>query len=339
VRMRASEWVATSVDTNQGARTMAMSRSLAVPKAALLEKQAPVLLVLSATHRPDVALLRAGVLSTRLGTSLHVIGVMPPHTQNNVLFPQRNLPQGLAAMNEESTATKRLWRWCNRKLLRPLRPGDVAVHRGSLSRCAIESARQLEAQLLIIPDDDVTGGAEITRIVDAAGVPVLVSRYPQPANMIVAASDLSLERVPVLRQGVALGETVGASVLFLHNVVPVASMPVVRPGEGMPILPLWPFDETGLQEKQRARLRKAASDIGQDVEIEVLDATDTVDAILGVARKHGADVVIVGHRNKSWVGRMFGEHVAAGVVNRARRSVLVVPIVDGTSVRSRGRHR
>ena len=51
-----------------------------------------------------------------------------------------------------------------------------------------------------------------------------------------------------------------------------------------------------------------------------------VEAILQEARVQDADLVVVGTRSKSWLARVLTGSVAARVVNRANRSVLVTPL-------------
>ncbi|MBK8259309.1 MAG: universal stress protein [Polyangiaceae bacterium] len=50
--------------------------------------------------------------------------------------------------------------------------------------------------------------------------------------------------------------------------------------------------------------------------------------VLGEAREHNADLVVVGTRKRTWFDRLVAGSVAEQIVNRAKRSVLVTPLDD-----------
>lgn len=56
----------------------------------------------------------------------------------------------------------------------------------------------------------------------------------------------------------------------------------------------------------------------------VLAVGDPADAIVGVAAENNADLIVVGTREHSFLGRIFGQSVSEGVTRQASCDVLVV---------------
>jgi nucleotide-binding universal stress UspA family protein len=54
------------------------------------------------------------------------------------------------------------------------------------------------------------------------------------------------------------------------------------------------------------------------------DAGDPVSAILDAANQHHVDVIVVGHRERGWLDRLFSSSVSGDVTKRAEVPVLVV---------------
>jgi nucleotide-binding universal stress UspA family protein len=68
----------------------------------------------------------------------------------------------------------------------------------------------------------------------------------------------------------------------------------------------------------------AATKAGVPSAQPVGETGDPVEAILGAAEQHGADVIVVGSHERSWLSRLFDRSVADGIVRSADRPVLVV---------------
>jgi nucleotide-binding universal stress UspA family protein len=230
----------------------------------------------------------------------------------------------MATVGQTAAIVRRTWRWCNSKLLKPLPQEHIFVREGTLARVAISVAQQIEASAVVVSGADTASGADIMTIVAEAKVPVLVSRKAQPSESIVAATDLLNESVPVLRRGVQLSTATDNEITFVHNVEPRPQYFVGTVDRGGFVIELPPEPER--VKLKEDRLRKIAAELGSDINTVIANKEDTANAILAVARRNQADLVVVGRHHRTWIERVFGENVAAAVVERAERSVLVVPI-------------
>jgi len=293
------------------------------PSTALEQAVPPVVLVMSAEIRPRIALWRASVFAKRMGARLFVVACLPDDKRVNMLFPHRHLAEAEKNINSEDAVRRRVWRWCNKK---PVAPAAVMVGRGDLSACAASVATKLKAQLVVLSALDDVSGRDVTAIVEDAGVSVMLSRATRPRNAVIAATDMTLQDFPVVRKGVVVAELLGAPLTIVHNVEPQMPAQAVIAADGAMFLPLVPATEKAKARERRAnRLRAVAARFG-GVEAKVLEDVDTIGAILGFAKSQQADMVIVGHRRRSWLVRVFGKSVASNVINRSIRSIMVVPV-------------
>jgi nucleotide-binding universal stress UspA family protein len=165
-------------------------------------------------------------------------------------------------------------------------------------------------------------GTLVTTLAHASGVPVVVLRPATSQHAIVAATNLEEVDYPVLRKAIELGEQLHERVIPVHNVTPLSV--VVSPDSMLPPITVWPG--RGETEVRRVRLAHAVDQLHIAARGLVANDVNPAEAILRVARVEDADVVIVGAHPRSWFGRLVSGSVAAQVVNRARRSVLVVPL-------------
>ncbi|MFH1553758.1 MAG: universal stress protein, partial [Pseudomonadota bacterium] len=202
----------------------------------------------------------------------------------------------------------------------------VLTVKGDLTACAVSVAAQIDAQLIVFSELEGLGGREVTAMVEDTGISVMLSRTAMPSNAVVAATDMTLREFPVLRKGAVVAERLGAPLTVVHNLEPQVSPPAMIAADGTAFLPVMPLAERAKVRTRRATRLKTLGSKLPSVQTTILQESDTVNAVLGLAKSQQADLVIVGHRRRSWLGRVLGESVARGVVNRSVRSVLVVPI-------------
>lgn len=92
--------------------------------------------------------------------------------------------------------------------------------------------------------------------------------------------------------------------------------------------PYGPADESALDEalaEEEAQAEAvAARQAPRDAEVEVVFG-ETVEAILRAADDEDADVVVVGHHDKGFLGRLLDGSVSERVTRQSTRPVLVVP--------------
>lgn len=308
--------VALSSDSPRTPRTL--------PLAAAGAQRPVVLFALFEDGRPTASLLRAVALARVLDADLHVLRVLPELTRVNTLFPQNNVMDAVRTV-ERTLQTNRATRAWLRSCLHE-EESDVehfAVAHGGFVEKVAEHAAELDALLIVVPPREGRMGRTITSLASTSGVPVLVARAATKDETIVAATDLESEGYPVLRRAAQLGQQLDAPVIAVHNVNPMSV--VVGIDMAWPVTVL-PGDPT--REARRARLMRATDKLPADARAVVRNEVNPVDAILAEARQHDADLVVVGTRKRGWFDRLVGGSVAAQVVNRAKRSVLVTPLND-----------
>ena len=141
---------------------------------------------------------------------------------------------------------------------------------------------------------------------------------------IVAALDFSDATPRVLDQAVGLARAFGAELHLLHT---------VDPGPDYAIYGFGPveFPDADITERAREasdkRLADLAAAAGLD-EAKVHTATLSAmpaEGILGYARDHAADLIVLGAHGHGVLTSMFVGSVAQGVVRRAEFPTMVVP--------------
>lgn len=310
------------------ATNLALARSSDVartPRAAALVAptavRPAVLFALFEQGCPTASLLRARALSRVLDAELHVMRVLPEFARVNALFPQNNVLDAVRTVERTLQANRSTREW----LASCLGDDDAAVERfsiahGNFVEHVAGQATELDAVLIIVPPCDWPMGHTVTSLAAAAAVPVLVAREATRDETIVAATDLESDGYPVLRLAAQLGQQLDAPVVALHNVNPVSCVGVAWP---MIVLPAVPAVEA-----RSARLSQVWANLSFGASAVIRDEFNPVDAILWEARKRDADLLVVGTRRRGWFDRLVTGSVAAQVVNRAKRSVLVTPLDD-----------
>ena len=209
--------------------------------------------------------------------------------------------------------------------LRRSRPWNLARARRSISSprsTAASSARwcmaaiTLPAWLIVVPRHAAFGGWAARRVALCAGVPVLVASRSTTNGGIVAASDLADQFYPVLRRGAELGERLQTVVTFIHNLKAGTDRPAPTAAERLA--------ETFAD--KLSELRRAGRSFGLECPSVVMTRSDPEDAILDLAQRQRADMIVVGTRGHAPRTGPTHDSVAASVIERADRSVLVLPL-------------
>jgi nucleotide-binding universal stress UspA family protein len=274
----------------------------------------PVLIALSATDNRDDALVRAALFARVFDAELQVLRVAALPTEPPETKPGSNAEGAFSVLRREHILVQRTWRWCNRRLVSPILPVQVSVRFGEFSGAVTWFAREIGPQMVVIPGSDVHGGEEVLKIAANTLAPVLVSRPARTGETLVAATDLSSERVPVLAFGSMIGSRLGSCVVFVHNVLRT------EPDAG--------DHAAELIRSRENTLRSHAAELGPDIECVVSSSPDTAGAVLRAAAAAEADLLVVGVRHKTWLEGVFGAGVAARVIERTDASVVAVPF-DG----------
>jgi nucleotide-binding universal stress UspA family protein len=274
-------------------------------------------LALSSASAPTQTLLRARALADGLGGVLHVVRVLPEANATPAVASHATFPELLCSVERTLTAHRTTRAWMRAALPDGCGVDRFAILHGDFVDRIAVYAREADAHLILIAADDDDGGL-VTRLAAITGTPVLASRTAAKSQTIVAATDLRHPDYPVLHFAAALGRQLQTSVIAVHNFrLDAAEQQPEGDGPGVPSHPH--------HAARLARLQQASQRLPAATRVIVRQEHDPVDAILDQARAEQADLVVVGARSRAWFERS-GRGVASLVVNRARRSVLVIPV-------------
>lgn len=278
-----------------------------------------VLFVTMVASRPTHALVRAVALARRLDATLTVVvAPLPRLRPSSLLFPHRASRSELVALGDAAALDDKLaWVTC-------LAPGSrTLVVEGVVTRVAIEACGELEADLVVVSDEDLASPLDLAEIAEETGAPTLLARAAAGGDAVIAATDLRHADTPVLRTAADLGARLEAAVIAVHNVPVLAVQPMTPLGPALTAPPT----VSELADRSDA-LDHATAQLATPIDRVLACEPRTVDAVLGAARARSADVVVVGTHTRSWLARLLFGSTARDVLSRARRSVLVVPIED-----------
>lgn len=137
---------------------------------------------------------------------------------------------------------------------------------------------------------------------------------------IVIATDGSAGAAEVVAVGLELAAEQAANVTFVHVLPPDD---YIVSGRGGPVLPKphhVDLDESETALKEAANAAEAA---GVSYSLERISG-DTVDEIVAVAGALDADMIVIGSRGRGTVASALLGSVSRGVLDKAKRPVLVV---------------
>jgi nucleotide-binding universal stress UspA family protein len=177
------------------------------------------------------------------------------------------------------------------------------------------------ARLIIVDAQEGSTSALLASVAHGTRAAVLVARDPRPDGVILAATALRTSHDDVLEAGAELASQVKMAFVAMHNVAPVSL------GVGPEIATLMSLPQHSTQHRLRT-LDQAASALRSGAQTVVTRRCDPVDAILREAHIRDADLIVIGTRRRAWWRRLTGQGVTARLVNRAGRSVLIVPLTE-----------
>lgn len=274
-----------------------------------------VLLVLREGDCAPSCLQRTYDLTCALRAELQVLRVLPAPSSWLRVFRQDR-----AKAREEARGCLRATRfWLANAFGEDPPAGRVLVRRGNFVDAVVQHTQSANVELIIVPRFRRVG-ALATELARRSGVKVLVAREPARRRSILAATDLASDGFPVLQQAARLGLALQAPLTAVHNVDPllVADRAPVR---------LAPGAATALAGAQRqVRLADAVRSLPVATTPVVRVEIDPVFAILEEVQRQDVDIVVVGVHERSRLDRLLHGSVAARVVQKTQRSVLVTPI-------------
>lgn len=203
---------------------------------------------------------------------------------------------------------------------------------------ALAAAERVGATLIVVPTHGRTGleravlGSTAEQILRRSHLPVLLLTdrmledgegvAPGPGPVVVA-TDLSPLAIAAHRGAAELAHSLKRPMTLL-SVLPAREPPAY--GGGAAAAPP-PSDPQQRCREQIALLRKHAADLGHDraVEVLVLTADETADAIVRGAKDLGASLLVLATHGRRGVARLLRGSVAERVVRHATVPVVCMP--------------
>jgi nucleotide-binding universal stress UspA family protein len=174
------------------------------------------------------------------------------------------------------------------------------------------------------------------RVVDAMArrspIPLLVlpkrrstERDESAPRRILTPVDFSIASAVALRTAVELARQHGARLTLLHTLNDLPGRITYSGGGAWEVIRRLPGQKRAAAERLR---RKAAFFGADDVDTDV--ATGLADgAILEIAQRSDADLIVMGSAHRSWLDRVLFGSTLRRVLRRATVPVLVVPVAAG----------
>lgn len=283
-----------------------------------------VLFAVYEASRPNAALRRALSLSRLLDADLFVLCVLGGQTAVYPLFPELNVVDAVRGVERTLRCQRDARGWVDRVLGEQLPADRLELKVGSFVDEVARHAEELGAGLIVMGPHDGHFGSMVTRLVQLASIPVLVARPSIGGHAIVAGTDMTDDKFPVLRLAATLAAQFDAPLVAVHN-----DGSSDTSGDWL----TWGSSvrsDADVSDAAR-RLTSACLELGVESEAVVSNEVTAVRALLREARRRDADMVVVGAHRHSWFERLLGGGVAARVVDGASRSVLVTPFAVHTS--------
>jgi nucleotide-binding universal stress UspA family protein len=275
-----------------------------------------VLLALRESDCAPSCLQRTYDLTCALRSELQVLRVLPASSRLLRVFR----PDPTKAREEARVCLRATRSWLANAFGEEPPAGRVLVRRGNFVDAVVQHTQSTNVELIIMPPHFRRVGALATQLARRTGVKVLVAHEPSQRKAILAATDLASDGFPVLQQAARLGLALHVPLTAFHNVDPlaIADRAAGRLARGA---------ATALAGAQRqVRLADAVRSLPVATTPVVRVEIDPVFAILEEARRQEVDIVVVGVHERSRLERLLHGSVAARVVQRTQRSVLVTPI-------------
>jgi nucleotide-binding universal stress UspA family protein len=284
-----------------------------------------ILLALFADECPQATLFRAQSLSLLLEAELHVLRVVPPVApRRRILRPRVGSAEARRALMGLLEARRGTRLFLSDVLGSRLPNGRLKLTAGDFFEEVGERAKHLSASLIVLSPQGAHArhGRQVTRLVRSINVPVLVAREAGTRELIVAATDLRSQAVPVLHRAAEFSQRLGIPLIAVHNLNP--GLLVAGPEMAVQ-LTLQP--DSPVSGQRRQRLLDAARGLSVESEAVLRNELDPAQAILDEARARDADLIVVGTRGRTWFERLLTSSVSAQIISRATRSVLVTPVM------------
>lgn len=272
------------------------------------------------SERSDRALRRATLLAKQFGARLSIVHVVDDDRPPRMLEKERDLASQLldeigASVRDHDGVT------CETRAMPGASFSGIlkAVEEGRPDLLVMGSHRRQELR-------DVFTGTTAERTIRSATCPVLMANAPPagPYRRILLATDLSDEARRAVATFVALGMDPGCETILLH-LFDVTALSLPMAGSMTESSRLAYLEDVRNEAKKELASFAQAADLNNAKQIARESRTSAALDILDVAKETSADLIVVGTRGRSGLGRFLLGSVAEEVLRGADRDVLVVP--------------
>ena len=281
-----------------------------------------VLLALTDGDHPTATLRLSSALARSLDADLHIVRVLPLEGQFIPFGPNFDLVQATRRIERCLSAARQTRTWCDDTLSEPFSPKRLRIRVGNFIEDAASRAGELDAWLIVLAPSTGRLGITATALAHASSRPVLVARTSAPHATLLAATDLLDKDARVLRKAAELGAVLRAPVVAVYNASSFSEAP-----NSDSCASAAPLGSARPSESRVLRLVRATERADSPMRAIVAQELDPVDAILEQARLHEAQAIVVGTRPGPCLDHVIRRTVAAEVVERSDRSVLVAPLM------------
>ena len=283
---------------------MTLNRDGAPDPDSSITMSGPVLLATPLTNASEAAARKADAISAATDADLVLLRISSPESSHPLdLVADDGPPLRRFALNPGTSERRRGRRHMTR--------------RGDFLSVVAETARSLSPALVIIPEICGQTAPNVYDLVLECRAPVLLAREGGGADSIVAATNLEVPTFPVLRAGALLSWSLGARVVFVHNLTLDTSLQPRTPA--MLKQPLASILD------RLDDLSFIASSLRVDSDNIVTIRPSSSEALLSVVDRERADVVVVGARRRT-MSPLHRVPLAEEVIDAVSTSVLVVPL-------------
>lgn len=268
-------------------------------------------------HPSRRALRRAHSLQCALGCELRIVHAVPADGPADLPTPSLVAPQlaEISDWEERMQTTVQTWAAVLAGVLIPT--AQICAVRGDPLNVLLREAARPDVIMVVVGQPEEPGAgtsASLPRsLLRICPRPMLVVGARGPKPVIVAATDCSDERLPVLREASSLVPALGRKIVAVHNLDADASRLAAHMGR-----PLTPQIASMLCTQVQAWLEESKD--ARDVLIT--SHADSAEGILNVAQSQQADLLAVGVKRDM----AAANRTAEALLDECRVSMLFVPV-------------
>jgi nucleotide-binding universal stress UspA family protein len=273
----------------------------------------------------DEAIRQAHQWAAAWNGELLVCHVVEGPPRSNVLFPQQNEGDALAALAWEQRVAGKVSERVMAVTGRGAEDFRVLIDSGSPETNIVSDAEENAAGLIVIgargetPIERLLLGSVAERVIRYAHCSVLVARPHAETGEVLASTDLSDPSLPAVIAAAVEATRRGATLTVVYGVEPWldASSPTEsgHPSGAVP--------PDRVREAAEGKLREILTKAQVTAET-LITAGDSAASILGAAAARKAELVVIGTRGRTGIARLALGSVAERVVEAADCSVMVV---------------